>query len=143
MEWSSHNLGVDIMSLGQRIKQIRLERGETTSEFAKHLTASKGTVSKWENGKYEPNRKRLKKIAELGDTTVKELLYGSTDNQSTIIHLSNTIDRLLREKHSLQAKLDSTTELIDWYVEHYTEKGYKDTTARFKDLQKDVERTIR
>ena len=64
-------------------------------------------------------------------------------NQTTIIHLNSTIDRLLREKHSLQAKLDSVTELVDFYVEHYESKGYKDTTARFRDLQEDVERTIR
>lgn len=66
------------IAIGKRIRSIREELGMTTEEFAECFTppASKGTVSKWENGHYMPNNKRLVKIAELKDITVNELLYG-------------------------------------------------------------------
>lgn len=103
------------MSLGERIKQIRLDRGETTREFAEHLTASKGTVSKWENGKYEPNRKRLKKIAKLGNTTVDELLHGKPNGLTTAL------------------------EIMDYYIEHYTKLEHNDTVRKLKEIRIDME----
>lgn len=71
------------MSLGQRIKQIRLERGETLEEFGqairkrsnKDLKSNKSNVSRWERDENVPNDFTLKSIGELGNTTVDELLY--------------------------------------------------------------------
>ena len=64
-----------MQTLGQKIKAIRLERGETMSEFSTHFeNAMSGTVSNWETDRNKPNKARLKKIAELGNMTVEELL---------------------------------------------------------------------
>lgn len=62
--------------LGDKIKSIRLNRGETLEEFGKRFNppANRGLVSGWENGRYAPNPKRLKEIAELGNMAVEELL---------------------------------------------------------------------
>ena len=64
------------IEVGNRIKNIRLSLGMTMEEFANEIDnkSKSGTVSNWETGKNLPNAKRLKKIAELGDTTVQELL---------------------------------------------------------------------
>lgn len=61
-------------SLGERIKSIRLEKGYTMEDFGKLFNTSKGTVNNWEKGRNNPNRENLKKIAQLGNTTVDELL---------------------------------------------------------------------
>ena len=63
-------------AIGSRIKLIRTSLGLSMEEFGKMLrpVATKGTVSKWENGKYIPNGERLKNIAALGNTTVAYLL---------------------------------------------------------------------
>ena len=62
--------------IGNRIKSIRLSLGLTMEEFGKlfDVAALKSNVSGWERGNHLPNANRLKKIAELGDTTVQELL---------------------------------------------------------------------
>lgn len=62
--------------IGNRIKSIRLSLGLTMEEFGKlfDVAALKSNVSGWERGNHLPNENRLKKIAELGDTTVQELL---------------------------------------------------------------------
>jgi len=69
------------MSAGKKIKSIRMQRGETMKEFGELFdpTASKGVVSNWENNYNYPNNKRLKKIAELANISVNELLHDQTD----------------------------------------------------------------
>lgn len=64
--------------IGKRIKQIRVSEGLTMEDFGKKIfpNASKGTISKWENGKYLPNNERLKQIAEIGKVSMSYLLYG-------------------------------------------------------------------
>ena len=64
------------IEVGNRIKNIRLSLGLTMEEFGKLFDepAAQSIISRWEVGKSVPNANRLKKIAELGDTTVQELL---------------------------------------------------------------------
>lgn len=74
---------MDTKAIGRRIKNIRLQQGMTTEKFAKifhERSPSKGTISKWENGHYLPNNDRLKRIAEVGETTVDYLLNGSIED---------------------------------------------------------------
>lgn len=59
---------------GERIKDIRLELGETLEQFGERFNTSKATVSNWEKGRNLPNKSNLKKIAELGGVPVKELI---------------------------------------------------------------------
>lgn len=71
---------INLKEVGRRIKAIRQDRGFSQQEFGEKLTnANKSLVSRWENGKNLPNNERLKSIAEIGDMTVEELLYGDTD----------------------------------------------------------------
>lgn len=66
--------------IANRIKSIRLTLGLTMEEFGKKLDTSKGAVNNWEKEKSLPNNERLKRIAELGNISVNELLYGSLDS---------------------------------------------------------------
>ena len=59
---------------GQKIKSIRKSLGFSQLEFSKAIGATKSAVNNWENGYNYPNNERLKAIAELGDTTVNQLL---------------------------------------------------------------------
>ncbi|WP_240628327.1 helix-turn-helix domain-containing protein [Macrococcoides goetzii] len=63
--------------VGRRIKSIRLKKGFNMREFGERLdNASDSIVSRWEKGKTLPNSNRLKKIAEIGEVSIDELLYG-------------------------------------------------------------------
>lgn len=68
--------------LGQRIKEIRLSLGETAEVFGNRFdpSANRSLVSAWENGRYIPSPERLKVIAELGNVSVEELLYGKSQD---------------------------------------------------------------
>lgn len=64
--------------LSERIKNCRLKLGKSQEDFGKMFdpVAPKSAVSRWEHGG-GPNKGRLKKIAELCDTTVEELVGSS------------------------------------------------------------------
>lgn len=68
----------DGKQIGTRIKSVRVSKGMTMEEFGGQLSpkASKGTISKWENGRYLPNNDRLKQIAEIGNVSINYLLEG-------------------------------------------------------------------
>ncbi|MBG9988824.1 helix-turn-helix transcriptional regulator [Aerococcaceae bacterium DSM 111176] len=66
-----------MQGLGNRIKSIRLELGETMEEFGARFNTSKGTINNWEKERNKPNKNNLKAIAELGQLSVEELLYGT------------------------------------------------------------------
>lgn len=67
---------VNKQTVGQRIKNIRLSRGNTLEEFGKEFNTSKVTVYNWEIGRNLPNKENLKAIADLAGITVEELLHG-------------------------------------------------------------------
>ena|SRR5699024_2261812 len=63
--------------IGERISEIRGSHNMTLEEFGKVIGgATKSNVSKWEKGEVLPNRLRLKKIADFGNTTPEYLLTG-------------------------------------------------------------------
>lgn len=71
---------------GQRIRTIRKSKNMTMKEFADLIGSSqKGNVNNWERGFTLPNKKRLSRIAEIGDTTVEWLLHGRIDYKDEVI----------------------------------------------------------
>ena len=72
---------VNKKKLGERIKKVRLELGDTTEVFGKRFDppANRSLVSAWENGRYIPSPERLKSLAELGGISVDYLLNGVRD----------------------------------------------------------------
>ena len=56
------------------IKRARLLQGMTQNELSEKVGVSPVAVCKWERGVTNPAVKRLKKIADVLNTTVNELL---------------------------------------------------------------------
>jgi len=72
---------------GYKIKMIRKELGLTMEEFGERIGkpfASDSIISRWERGVNLPNNERLKRIAEIGEVSVEELLC------SNVKHTKNT-----------------------------------------------------
>ena len=72
---------IDKKAVGKRIFNIRNSLNLTLEQFGKidNLNASKSIVLRWENGTFLPNRSRLEIIAEIGNITLNELLYGDIE----------------------------------------------------------------
>lgn len=86
-----NSLEADKLSVGERIKDIRISNGLTMEEFGARLKTSKASVNNWEKGVNLPNKQRLKQIADMGGISVNYLLNGVQDligNQMPINEIS-------------------------------------------------------
>lgn len=73
------NIDSDIflsMTLNERLKALRLEKGVGQAEIAAVADVAIPTVSEWETGKKSPKRKNLVKLAEYFDVTLDYLVQG-------------------------------------------------------------------
>lgn len=70
------------MPLHDRLKNLRVAHDLTQEELAKKIYVSRQTISKWENGKVQPDLENLVLISELYGLSLDEILGGNlTDKQ--------------------------------------------------------------
>ena len=98
--------------LGEKIKKYREEKKITQVEVAEILGVKPATISKYEAGALEPNIESLKKLAELFEVSVDELLKEDEFDFSKI----NVLE-VLREQEEMQLKgnLYHNTQIIFAY----------------------------
>lgn len=58
----------------QNLKSLRLEKNLAQPELAQALHVSKGMISFWENGKYEPTATNIIIVAEFFNISIDDLL---------------------------------------------------------------------
>jgi len=66
------------MTFQIRLKELRLEKGDSQEDIAKLLNMSKMAVSHWESGHSEPSIEQLKILARYFDVSV-DYLVGFSD----------------------------------------------------------------
>jgi len=59
---------------GKRLRDLRQEKGLRQSDVARHLEVSSATVTRWENGKQQPDYLVLAKLAKFFGVTADYLL---------------------------------------------------------------------
>ena len=84
------------MSLGKRLKQLRLAQGKTQNDVAESIGIAKSTYSLYESDKREPNVLSLKKLAKTLNTTGDYLLelHELADDDGEPLRLLVTMERL-------------------------------------------------
>ena len=66
---------------GKNIVKIRRQRGITQEELAQALSVNTTTLSRWENGHFEPKASMLRGICEVLGCTESELLNGQSPDE--------------------------------------------------------------
>ena len=87
--------------LGDRIKLYRENKNMTQNDLADILEVSAGTVSKYESGALEPSIESLKRLAELFEISIDELL--NDEKEKFDISKINVLD-ILREQKEMKLK---------------------------------------
>lgn len=126
---------------GQRIKRIRKSNGYTMEAFGKLFNppASKGLVRNWEHGDNLPSKDRLEKIAEIGNTTVDEIKYGTLSEYvgNVINHYLTTHadPEVFKAYTTLKSQLSEPEfdEVYDYLIVETTERCRK-IDARYGDI---------
>lgn len=67
------------MDIGEKIKELRKSKKMTQEELAKACNISKNALWNYENNKRTPPTDILKKISELFDVSINELIYSGND----------------------------------------------------------------
>ena len=65
---------MDMINIGKRIKEIRIEQGLSQQRFGELLSISQDTVSLWEKGKSVPTTEFLIAIAKQFDVSTDYIL---------------------------------------------------------------------
>ena len=73
---------------GQRLKELREEKGLLNKELAKEINVEPATITNWEKGNRSPREDILIKIADYFDCSLDYLL-GRTDNKTSKIITGN------------------------------------------------------
>ena len=102
------------MTLGQKLKKLRSEKGLTQKDLADQLHVTFQTVSKWENDENEPDIATLKELSKIFGYSVDELL--SEDD----------LDHKEEEKEEEKPAPAPTTIVIHQKELHVCEKCKKD-----------------
>ena len=87
--------------LGDKIKLYRESKKMTQNEIAEILDVSSATVSKYESGALEPNIESLKRLADLFEVSIDELL--KDDEEKFDVSKVNVLD-ILREQKEMKLK---------------------------------------
>lgn len=128
--------------VGNRIKKIRSEKGMSQEEFGLLIkNAHKSLVSKWEKGQSLPNNERLKRIAEIGNTTVDFLLYGSLESYAK--ELLKELEKELKEDDSITDKVAASiiSDIEGRLFPKFFPPNYKDRESlekEFNEYKKDT-----
>ena len=64
------------MTIGERIKNLRISAGLTQEELALKIGLKKQNISRYENSHCEPNIRTAKKIADALGVTIEEMAVG-------------------------------------------------------------------
>lgn len=67
------------MTLGERIKQLRKQKGLTQVDLANQLDVTKGTVSTWETNSRKPSFETLEQMCEMFRVSMDYLMGRSDD----------------------------------------------------------------
>ncbi|MBQ9314288.1 MAG: Fic family protein [Clostridia bacterium] len=104
--------------LGEKIKKYREIRNIKQSEIADLLGVSPATVSKYEAGSLEPSIESIKKLSELFEVSIDELLKENTFDISKIDILA-----VLREQKEMKLKgnLYHNTQIVMTYNTNHIE----------------------
>ena len=69
---------INMKIFGERLKELRLEKGYTQNQIAKILNVSGNTIYAWENDKQEPSMHTLLNLREIFNVSL-DYLFGKSD----------------------------------------------------------------
>ena len=85
------------MTMGERIKQLRKEKGMTQTDLAMTLNVTKGTVSTWETNSRVPSFETLNALSDLFERRLDYIMGRSDDATPTTQNVDDLEDLALSQ----------------------------------------------
>jgi transcriptional regulator with XRE-family HTH domain len=77
---------VIVITLGEKIKEIRIQNGMTQEMIAEHLDVSRQTVTKWENNQSKPSTENMLALTELFSVSLDYLIGNKNEKKSFVTY---------------------------------------------------------
>lgn len=93
-------LWVILMSIGERIVQLRNDKGVSQGQLAQILGVSRQAISKWENDQSSPDTLHLIKLADVLDTEVEYLATGRKpvyEETPIVVNMVHKVDKVVEK----------------------------------------------
>ena len=101
---------MDVVKIGQFIKNLRKEKSLTQREVAEQLNVSEKTISKWETGKGVPEISLMLPLCKFFEISMNELLSGERlDEKRYIEKAEENIASLVNDRTTPRTKVIITT----------------------------------
>ena len=94
------------MSLGKRLKEVRMEKGFSQSDVAEVLNISRQSISRWENDKSYPDIDNLVELSKYYEISIDELLTETKVLQQEINEKTMQMNKNIEEIEEKQKKLN-------------------------------------
>ena len=91
---------VILMSIGERIVQLRNDKGVSQGQLAQILGVSRQAISKWENDQSSPDTLHLIKLADVLDTEVEYLATGRKpvyEEAPIVVNMVHKVDKVVEK----------------------------------------------
>lgn len=95
------------MTIGEKIKQARKNRGMTQEQLAEKMIVSRAAVAKWENGNGVPDIENLKKLSQVFGMSIDELMDHS-------VRTNTKENDTKQEYYKTYIGKKCNIEMIDW-----------------------------
>jgi len=102
-----------MLTLGEKIKKLRLARGYTQSAFARELGISPGYLSQLEMGLRKPSRELVSRIADTFGASLDYLLR--EDKGPSVEGVPEEIVEFFRSEHVGAADRDELLSFFRWW----------------------------
>lgn len=89
------------MSLGERLRRLRIEKGFTLDDIARMLKTTSATISRYERDKIEPNIETLKKLSKIFNISIDYLVGNDYDNFFDLVLIAKQIEELTEEQKEI------------------------------------------
>ncbi len=91
------------MNVGKRICELRKEKGWTQAQLAERLFVTDKAVSKWEQGRGDPELSSIVKLAEIFGITTDCLLIESAWQSRNVKNTKSFVDKIIRIGKTIEA----------------------------------------
>ena len=98
---------MDIDKIGKFIKELRTDKGLSQNQLGEEIHVTRQAISNWENGKALPDSDLLRKLSELFNVSIDELLSGERIKDEK--HLEETTLTLLDDNIKKQSTIKRIT----------------------------------
>ena len=89
-----------LISIGERIVQLRNDKGVSQGQLAQILGVSRQAISKWENDQSSPDTLHLIKLADVLDTEVEYLATGRKpvyEEAPIVVNMVHKVDKVVEK----------------------------------------------